>query len=411
MKLFSKLFSKNEEKSFKKYKGKLSKRFPICSADIHCDTEPCLVSVVLPVYNCEKYLPDAITSVLEQTYKNFELIIVDDGSSDMSGKIADDFALVDDRIKVIHQSNMKLPSALNTGFKEAKGEFLTWTSADNIMLPGCIELLASELIKNRGYDMVYGNMRLIDENGELLRGKGWYEYPPLSGNVILPDSTSLLNIVANNTIGAAFMYRRGVFALIDGYSDYLFTLEDYDYFMRINALFTIKHILQKKPVYEYRMHKNSLTSHDEELSITASRPKLMELDKIRREHYSKMPFFYADGDLGDCEKYLSQSANRIYSEEIAKKLFSMKPSNIFYINFGNVQPTAEIPEYIPKFLAVGDLSCDVWGYDYVVYKGLKADGVFTPSCHIADNQALSSFVCLKAKCLSLSEFERTIYYG
>lgn len=199
------LFNKN--KTFKKFKSEISKHYPLFSADIKCNSVQGMVSVVLPVFNCEKYLGEAADSVLSQTYPNIELIIVDDGSSDRSGEIADSYLKKDSRVKVIHQKNMKLPAALNNGFKIASGEYYTWTSADNIMLPDCLEILAAELERDRTCDMVFGNMRLIDENGEILRGKGWYEFPPLSGNVILPDSVDNLNVVANNTIGAAFLYK------------------------------------------------------------------------------------------------------------------------------------------------------------------------------------------------------------
>ena len=224
-------------------KAFLSHHIPLHGSDIRCCCEKGLISVVLPVYNCEKYLEESVLSVLSQTYTNLELIIVDDGSEDESGKIADSFLGKDERVSVIHQKNMKLPAALNNGFAAARGEFLTWTSADNRMLPVCLEILADELTRDRRCDMVFGNMRLIDDNGDILKGKGWYENPPLSGNVILPDSTENLNTYANNTIGAAFLYRAGAAAVLNGYSEYKFMLEDYDYFMKMNSLFSIKLII------------------------------------------------------------------------------------------------------------------------------------------------------------------------
>ena len=89
-----------------------------------------LVSIVLPVYNGERYLAQAIDSCLAQTYENLEIIIVDDGSRDRSVEIVRGYA--DRRIKLIcHVRNRKLPAALNTGFRHSSGAYLTWTSHEH----------------------------------------------------------------------------------------------------------------------------------------------------------------------------------------------------------------------------------------------------------------------------------------
>lgn len=90
-----------------------------------------LISVIIPVYNVEKYLGACIESVILQTYKNLEIIIVDDGSPDTSGKIADSYALRDNRIKVIHKENNGVAAARNTGFDLSNGEFITYIDSDD----------------------------------------------------------------------------------------------------------------------------------------------------------------------------------------------------------------------------------------------------------------------------------------
>ena len=236
---------------------------------------------------------------------------------------------------IIVQENRRLPGALNRGFEEARGEFYTWTSADNIMLEGCIKTMVEELEANKDADMVYGNMYLMDSEDNRITGHGWFEFPVGSGNVILPDSTLLLNTVANNTIGAAFMYRAGAECVLGGYSNRLYLLEDYDYFMKMNSLFKIRHISKKEPVYAYRMHKDSLTAHDEELGITASRPKLMKFDKIRRKVYNKPIYAKIQGNIpvdlkevGIHDKKNSRILicdNHIYNEETrAEYIFEVK---------------------------------------------------------------------------------------
>lgn len=393
-------------KSFKRMKSSLKHHTPLQGADIRCNCVRGLISVVLPVYNCERYLKESVLSVLSQTYTNFELIIVNDGSTDSSGQIADSFLAEDDRISVIHQKNMKLPTALNNGFAAAKGEFLTWTSADNRMLPTCLEILARELQQDREVDMVFGNMRIIDENGDILRGHGWYELPPLSGNVILPDSTEVLNTYANNTIGAAFLYRAGAAAVLNGYSEHKYTLEDYDFFMRMNSLFSIKHILHKKPIYEYRMHSASLTSRDEELGITASRPALMALDKTRRKFYTSTIGFYADGADKELLSILSSAARRIYSPQTAEKLAATSPMQIFYVNFGDCEPTWTPPENVPRFLVCHEPDSSSTAYDVTICKNsaFSADSIICP----ATAKAAVSFMLLRAKNDIMYKYEETI---
>lgn len=282
MTLKSKRLRRQDKISFSEYKAIVSAIVDV--SRLERVGEPGLVSVVLPVYNGEEYLASAVRSVLLQTYANFELIIVDDGSSDNSRSIAEGFKNTDSRVRVIcHAENMQLPSALNTGFKVARGELYTWISHDNIMLPGFLESMKKELDLSPDTAMIYGNMRLIDNCGKALRGKGWYEYPPMSGNVILPDSTEVLNDKANNTIGAAFMYRACAAEFIGEYSVRRFGTEDYDYWMRMNELFSIRHTRFSEPLYLYRFHDKSLTSRDKELKITENRPELMEFDLLRRK--------------------------------------------------------------------------------------------------------------------------------
>ena len=100
------------------------------------------VSVVMPVYNGEKYLKQSIESVIQQSYKDWELIIVNDCSTDRSRDIMQSYVEVDSRIRIVDNSNnLKLPMSLNAGFREARGEYLTWTSDDNLYKVNALEEL------------------------------------------------------------------------------------------------------------------------------------------------------------------------------------------------------------------------------------------------------------------------------
>ncbi len=100
-----------------------------------------LVTVVMPVYNQAHFLPQALDSVFAQTYPHMELIVVDDGSTDATPDVLAEFQR-HHRFTVIRQTNQRLPAALNTGFANANGDYLTWTSSDNEMLPDMLAVLA-----------------------------------------------------------------------------------------------------------------------------------------------------------------------------------------------------------------------------------------------------------------------------
>ena len=104
------------------------------------------VSIVLPVYNGEQFLSLSIESVLSQTYQNWELIIVNDCSTDNSPAIMEKYVEKDPRIRIIHNAeNQKLPESLNIGFRAARGDYFTWTSDDNMYKPDAIETMVSVL--------------------------------------------------------------------------------------------------------------------------------------------------------------------------------------------------------------------------------------------------------------------------
>ena len=121
-----------------------------------------MVSVIVPVYNVEDYLPICLNSILSQTYKELEIILVDDGSTDRSGKICEDYARRDNRIRVIHQKNEGLPCARNIGLKEVRGDYVILPDGDDAMHPQMLDILLRNIISSP-YDfaMCYG-MKVYD---------------------------------------------------------------------------------------------------------------------------------------------------------------------------------------------------------------------------------------------------------
>lgn len=207
-------------------------------------TDQPLVSIVLPTYTRAQLLPHAIRSVLAQTHRNLELIVVDDNSKDNTPEIVRGFD--DPRIRYVrNEENLKLPRGLNKGFGLARGDFLTWTSDDNLYAPEAIARMVGVL---RGGDcgFVYADyydFARLDETGRPVEPK----------RVQLPD---VLKLEERNTVGACFMYTRAVQEAVGPYDQELFLVEDYDYFIRIAQRFRTCHI--PEALYYFSRHDDSL---------------------------------------------------------------------------------------------------------------------------------------------------------
>lgn len=128
-----------------------------------------LISIIVPVYNVEEYLDRCICSIVNQTYKNIEIILVDDGSEDESGKKCDEWKYKDTRIKVIHKENGGLSDARNIGIKNAVGELIGFIDSDDYINETFYEKLYYALITTNA-DMVICNYDFVDNNGILVKG-------------------------------------------------------------------------------------------------------------------------------------------------------------------------------------------------------------------------------------------------
>jgi glycosyltransferase involved in cell wall biosynthesis len=201
-----------------------------------------LVSIVLPTYNGASYLRESIESCIKQTYQNLEIIIVDDGSTEETKEILSNYS--DPRIhRLDHSTNRGLPAALNTGFSYSHGDFLTWTSDDNLYVNSAIEVMVGFLENHPEVGLVRAQYWEIDDQGKIIR---------------LLDPGPIENLKDMDTIGACFMYRRSVYEKIGSYNENARLVEDYEYWLRVSQWFTILPLDQS--LYYYRVHNRSLTS-------------------------------------------------------------------------------------------------------------------------------------------------------
>lgn len=197
-----------------------------------------LVSIVLPTYKRAHVLPHAIRSVLAQTYPHWELIVVDDNSPDDTPAVVQSFD--DARIRYVrNEPNLKLPRALNKGFSLARGDYLTWTSDDNLFAKTAIQKMVDRLARG-DCDFVYADYELFSETDA-------------NGNPLEPRHDRLpdrLQLERGNHIGACFLYTRRLYEAVGDYDPELFLVEDYDYFMRAAKRFTFCHL--PEPLYYFR---------------------------------------------------------------------------------------------------------------------------------------------------------------
>lgn len=121
------------------------------------------VSVIIPVYNVENFVEKTLTSVCNQTYRDTEIVVINDGSTDQSGAICDQFAKTDDRIRVIHQENQGITKTRNRGMNEAKGEFLCFVDSDDWLTPNFIHALVNAC-ETDGADIAFTNHAIVNDN-------------------------------------------------------------------------------------------------------------------------------------------------------------------------------------------------------------------------------------------------------
>ncbi|HYC77798.1 MAG TPA: glycosyltransferase, partial [Planctomycetota bacterium] len=177
------------------------------------------VTVVLPTYDQAAFLPRSVESVLAQTYADFELVIVDDGSTD--GTAAWLATVKDPRVRTLRQANARLPRALNAGFAAARGELLTWTSSDNVCAPTFLETLVAALDARPDAGLAVGGFAWIDANDRVTRVTRGQDVSPAA-------------LLCRNPGNAAFLYRRCVAEAIGAYDPDLEGAEDWDYWIRLS---------------------------------------------------------------------------------------------------------------------------------------------------------------------------------
>lgn len=287
------------------------------------------VTVLLPVYNHAEFVHLAVDSILNQTYNNLELIMLDDGSTD---GLADSIKKYqqDYRFKFYHQPNQKLPMALTHLHELATGDYVTWTSADNIMEADMIETLVDEMQKCPDAEMIFADVVIIDEDGNPLLNQEYRDFnrdshfPEI---LRLPRNTEPLGVECDNYINASFMYRRSASqALGNTYASDLVGLEDYDYWLRMQRCGKIIHAETRRPLYRYRVHKNTMS---EELLTARREQHIKRADAMINMEHARAEWAKERWNLNiECNADLAQQFRTI-SREIAVNIKKGNQKNLW----------------------------------------------------------------------------------
>jgi glycosyltransferase involved in cell wall biosynthesis len=220
-----------------------------------------LVSVIIPCYNHGKFLAEAIKSVNQQTYSAIEIIVVDDGSTDITKEVILTFP----QVKYLYQQNQGLSSARNAGIKSTKGEYLVFLDADDILFEEAVAVNLNYLMENNELAFVSGGYQLrTDQNEIIFKQKE------------VDSERSYLQLLRRNYIEmhATVMYRRFVFENFL-YDTDLKACEDYDLYLKVARKFPVGH--HSKILAEYRMHGNNMSGNPQ--LMLASVMKVLEKQK------------------------------------------------------------------------------------------------------------------------------------
>ena len=246
------------------------------------------ISVIVPAYNAEKYIKEAVDSILNQTFADFECIVINDGSNDTTLSILQ--AYNDSRLKIISRENRGLVATLNEGLDIAQGEYIARMDADDISLPTRFEKQVEFLDNNVDYVVVGTNIARCDKDGNFV--KNWCYPKEVIGNI----QTMQCPTVAHPSA----MIRASAIHNVGGYRPYFWGSEDADFWWRLEEVGKI-YCLQE-PLLKYRWHGENVT-----LNLWAHRRVMSDVvagycAKLRRS--GKSDTIFSDKNLSEKDGFL-----------------------------------------------------------------------------------------------------------
>jgi glycosyltransferase involved in cell wall biosynthesis len=211
----------------------------------------------MPAYNAARYLGEAVESVLTQTFADFELLVIDDGSSDQTPSIAQQYARADPRVRFLPRSHRGLVAVLNEGCREAKARYIARLDADDVALPDRLDRQVAFLDEHPDVALLGGGMTFIREDGTPFRDS----IPPLDHDLIVLHLSDY-----NCFYHSSVLFRRSAWQCLGGYRDTLRHAEDYDLWLRMSERYQVGNLPSLLGCYR---------SHDDRVSITHREQQIM----------------------------------------------------------------------------------------------------------------------------------------
>ena len=227
-----------------------------------------LVSIITPVYNGERYLSEAIDSALAQTYQNFELLIVNDGSTDNSAAIIKPF-INDSRVIYIEQKNAGVAAARNTAIKQASGKYIGFLDQDDLWLNTKLEVQVATLEQDANIALVHSRQDFIDSQGNKID----YDWVTGGAGFCFEDMFKK-NRIAVLTV----LIRKTIFDEMGLFNEHLSGTDDYDMWLRVTLKYPIQYI--DRALAFYRFHDSNISNNSFKMTVF----ELKTIDAILLEH-------------------------------------------------------------------------------------------------------------------------------
>ncbi|QJX64180.1 glycosyltransferase [Niallia circulans] len=320
------------------------------------------ISVIVPIYNVENYLDKCIESILNQTYSNLEVILVNDGSPDNCGGICDNYASTDDRIKVVHKKNGGLSDARNAGMSYATGEYISFIDSDDYIHLTFYETLINLMVKHNadivqcGYEMVY------EDKGSTIRKRE--ETPKES---IYSGKNNILNNLYNNNYGKTVvvwnkLFKSNLFEEVYFPKGKLHEDEMTTYQILHQAE---KFVITEKNLYYYLQRKSSIMGQG------------FNIDSLTLiEAYYNQIRFYKQNNLFELEKKATSrlehlvrgSMNRVIINNLESKKNVLNYLIMYYrknLNLFSLFPSSTKNKIVRKFFQYSPIFLIRWSYEFL----------------------------------------------
>lgn len=217
-----------------------------------------LISIIVPVYNVEKYIVECIESIIKQSYTEWELLLIDDGSTDCSGKICNNFALTDSRIKVFHKKNGGQPSALNYGLDCAQGKYVIFMDSDDYW---CDDDILNKLYQKAelfNLDIVRGECKEVDNSGTTIYNYLRENYKLKYSNQVVDATFFIDKLVAGRYFMVLSLIKRSTIGKLR-YNENRVFLQDAEFNLSFCSVPSLRCMYIPEIFYAYRKHDGAIT--------------------------------------------------------------------------------------------------------------------------------------------------------